>query len=57
MGNSSWKLNLYRDFNDWEATLVVALLNSLQKERVSSELDKIYWNVSIRCSFSVSEAR
>ena len=32
VGNDNWKLNPYRDFNDWEVTLVVALLNSLQKK-------------------------
>ena len=36
--------------------LVVALLNSLHKERVSSEPDKISWKGPIGCSFSVSEA-
>ena len=56
VGNSSWKLNLYRDFNDWEVALAVALLNSLQKERVSSKLDKISWKAPIECSFLVSEA-
>ena len=56
VGNSNWKLNLYRDFNDWEVTLAVALLNSLQKERVSSESDKISWKGPIGCSFSVNEA-
>ena len=54
VGNGNWKLNLYRDFNDWKVVLVVALLNSLQKERVSSELDKISWKGPIGCSFSVS---
>ena len=29
VGNGSWKLNLSRDFNDWEVDLAVALLNSL----------------------------
>ena len=33
----------------------MALLNSLSKERVSSELDKISWKSPIGCSFSVSE--
>ena len=56
VGNGSWKLNLHREFNDWEITLAVALLNSFLKERVSSEPDKISWKGLIGCSFSVSEA-
>ena len=55
MENGSWKPNIYKDFNDWEVTLAMALLNSLQKERVSSELDKISWKGPIGCSFSVSK--
>ena len=56
MGNNNWKLNLSRDFNDWEIDLVVALLNSLQKERVSSDLDKISWKGPAGGSFSISDA-
>ena len=56
VGNCSWKLNLSRDLNDWEVDLAVALLNSMQKERVSFELDKISWKGLIGCTFSVSEA-
>ena len=41
IGNGSWRLNLTRDFNDWEVDLDVALLNSLQKESVSSNSNKI----------------
>ena len=51
MGNGSYKLNLYRDFNDWEIVLAVDLLNSLQKERVSHEPDKISWKDPNRLSF------
>ena len=54
--NGNWILNLSRDFHDWEVDLVVALLNSLQKERVSSKLDKISWKGPIGCTFYVSEA-
>ena len=56
IGKGSWKLNLSRDFNDWEVDLVVALLNSLLKERVSSDLDKISWKGLAGCSFYVSDA-
>ena len=55
MGNGSWKLNLYRDFNDWEVVLAVDLLNSLQKERVSHEPNKISWKGATGCPFSVTE--
>ena len=54
--NDSWELNLSKDFNDWEVDLVVALLSSLQKERVSYELDKISWKGLAGCTFSISEA-
>ena len=54
--NGSWKLNLSKDFNDWEVDLVVALLNSLEKERVSSNSDKISWKGPSGYSFSVSDA-
>ena len=56
VGNGSWNLNLTRDFNDWEVDLVGCLLNSLQKERVSSDSSKLSWKGPAGCSFSVSEA-
>ena len=56
MGNDNWKLNISRDFNNREIDLAVALLNSLQKERVSSDFDKISWKGPAGSSFSVSDA-
>ena len=55
-GNSSWKLNFARDFNDWEVDLVVDLLKVLHKERVSSVLDKISWKGLAGGSFIICDA-
>ena len=45
-----------RAFNDRELDIVVNLLNALQKEKVSSEPDKISWNRGKGDSFSVKKA-
>ena len=52
----SWNLMFARAFNDWELDMVVNLLNALQKEKVSSEPDKISRNRGKGDSFSVKKA-
>ena len=56
VGNGSWKLNFLRPFDYWELDLVRNLLNAMQKERVSSKLDRISWKEAGGDSFSVREA-
>ena len=56
VGPGSWNPTFVRAFNDREIVLVENLLNSLQMERVTDELDKVLWKGSADASFIVSES-
>ena len=51
-----WNLNCVRAFNDWEIDLVVNLLHVLQKERVSTELDRVIWKGTVDATFTMCNA-
>ena len=55
-GQGSWNLRLARAFNDCELDMVVNISNALQKEKVSSERDKISWKWGKGYPFSVRDA-
>ena len=40
VGSGSWELNFWRAFNDWELDLVTNMQSTVQKQRVTSELEK-----------------
>ena len=51
-----WNLNCVRAFNDWEIYLVVNLLHVLQKERVSTALDRVIWKGAVDATFTICNA-
>ena len=50
-----WNLNCVRAFNDWEIDLV-ANLHVLQKEKVSTTLDRVIWKGAADATFTVRNA-
>ena len=51
-----YNLNYVRAFNDWEIDLVANLLHVLQKEKVSTALDRVIWKGVADATFTVRNA-
>ena len=51
-----YNLNCVRAFNDWEIDLVANLLHVLQKEKVSTALDRVIWKGVADATFTVRNA-